>query len=137
MTATPRTSPRLESEGALEIKSRAGVSSAPPAVRHCRKRRRAAPLLDSFRKVPQRTDRPPADEASLAAGDWLGLDPYPITPEMAARYLADSHESAAIYREQGLVHPRDILRGGNFVISRNVVLGPWVHTGSASAISPR
>jgi acyl dehydratase len=89
-----------------------------------------AASLDGFRKVPQRATRPPADEASLAAEDWLGLDPYPITPEMAERYLADSHESAAIYREQGLVHPRDILRSCNFVLSRNVVLGPWIHTGS-------
>jgi acyl dehydratase len=120
----------VESEGALEIsvESRGvvcatGRAALPEAAI-------PAPLLDSFRKIPQRADRPPADEASLAAGDWLGLDPYPITPEMAARYLADSHESAAIYREQGLVHPRDILRGGNFVISRNVVLGPWIHTGS-------
>ncbi len=61
---------------------------------------------------------------------WLGLDPYPVTPELAARYLADSHETAEIYAEQGLVHPRDILRSGNFVISRNVLLGPWIHTGS-------
>ena len=89
-----------------------------------------APSLDAFRKAPQRSVRPPADEASLAAEDWLGLDPYPITPEMAERYLADSHESASIYREEGLVHPRDILRSCNFVISRNVVLGPWIHTGS-------
>ena len=29
---------------------------------------------------------------------------------MAARYLADSHESAAIYAEEKLVHPRDLLR---------------------------
>ena len=28
------------------------------------------------------------------------------------------------------MHPRDILRSCNFVISRNVVLGPWIHTGS-------
>ena len=120
----------IESEGALEIsvESRGVVCAtgraALPEVAT------PAPLLDSFRKVPQRADRPPADEASLAAGDWLGLDPYPITPEMAARYLADSHESAAIYREQELVHPRDLLRSCNFVISRNVVLGPWIHTGS-------
>ena len=80
--------------------------------------------------MPQRRERPPADEASLPVDGWLGLDPYPITPEMAARYLADSHESAAIYGEQGLVHPRDILRSCNFVISRNVLLGPWIHTGS-------
>ncbi len=68
--------------------------------------------------------------ASLPANGWLGLDPYPITPEMAARYLADSRESAAIYTDQKLVHPRDILRSCNFVISRNVLLGPWIHTGS-------
>ena len=57
--------------------------------------------IDEFREVPQRRERPPADEASLPVDGWLGLDPYPITPEMAARYLADSHESAAIYAEQG------------------------------------
>jgi hypothetical protein len=89
-----------------------------------------APPLAAFRAVPQRAARVPADEASLAADTWLGLDPYPVTPEMAARYLADAHESAAIYRESRLVHPRDILRAGNFVLSRNVVLGPWIHTGS-------
>ena len=49
---------------------------------------------------------------------------------MAARYLADAHETAAIYAADGLVHPRDILRVGNFAISRNVLLGPWIHTGS-------
>ena len=90
----------------------------------------AAPALESFRKVAQHTERPPADETSLAVGTWLGLDPYPVTPEMAARYLADSHESATIYAEEGLIHPRDVLRSCNFALSRNVVFGPWVHTGS-------
>jgi len=90
----------------------------------------APPALDGLRAVPQRAERPPADEASLAEGSWLGLDPYPVTAETAARYLADSHESATIYAEQGLLHPRDILRVANFVISRNVLLGPWIHTGS-------
>jgi hypothetical protein len=89
-----------------------------------------APSLDLFRKVPQRAERPPADEASLAADLWLGLDPYPVTPDMAARYLADSHESAPVYAEEGLVHPREILRSCNFVLSRNVVFGPWIHTAS-------
>ena len=89
-----------------------------------------APSLGEFHNVPQRPQRPSADEASLAVDAWLGLDPYPVTPEMAARYLADAHETASIYAEQGLVHPRDILRSCNFVISRNVLLGPWIHTGS-------
>jgi hypothetical protein len=88
------------------------------------------PRLAEFAKVPQRSERPPADEAALAAETWLGLEPYPVTPEMAARYLADSHEAATIYAEEGLIHPRYILRTCNFAISRNVVLGPWIHTGS-------
>ena len=88
------------------------------------------PSIDSYERVPQRRERPPADEASLPAESWLGLDPYPITPEMAARYLADSRETATIYAEASLVHPRDILRSANFVLSRNVVLGPWIHVGS-------
>jgi acyl dehydratase len=88
------------------------------------------PRLAEFTEVPQRAERPPADEMSLAADTWLGLDPYPITSEMAARYLADSRESAPIYTAEGLVHPRDILRSCNFVISRNVLLGPWIHTAS-------
>ncbi|HEX6440841.1 MAG TPA: hypothetical protein VF007_01555 [Stellaceae bacterium] len=88
------------------------------------------PALVDFRTVPQRPERPPADEASLALGTWLGIDPYPVTPDMAARHLAESHESAAIYAEERLIHPRDVLRACTFVLSRNVVFGPWVHTGS-------
>jgi acyl dehydratase len=85
---------------------------------------------DRFRLVPQRGERPPADEGSLPVDAWLGLEPYPVTPEMAARYLSDANETATIYADQNLVHPRDILRGCNFVLSRNVLLGPWIHTGS-------
>jgi len=110
----------VESRGEICAAGRAGLPDAPPP----------APSLDLFRLVPQRAERPPADEASLAADSWLGLDPYRVTPEMAARYLADSHESAAIYAKEGLVHPRDILRSCNFVLSRNVIFGPWIHTGS-------
>ena len=110
----------LESRGEACASGRAGLPEAALA----------APSLDQFRKTPQNELRPPADTRSLAVGTWLCLGPYRITPEMAARYLADSHESARIYAAEGLVHPRDLLRSCNFVISRNVLLGPWIHTGS-------
>lgn len=110
----------VESRGEVCATGRAALPDARPI----------APALDLFPKVPQRAERRAADEVSLAAETWLGIDPYPITPEMAARYLADSAETAAIYADEGLVHPRDILRGCNFVLSRNVLLGPWIHTGS-------
>lgn len=109
----------VESRGVVCATGRALLPDNAPAV-----------VIDQFRKVPQRAERLPADEASLPVDSWLGLDPYPVTAEMAARYLADSHESATIYTEQSLLHPRDILRSCNFVLSRNVLLGPWIHTGS-------
>ncbi|MGC2415835.1 MAG: hypothetical protein WA459_24450 [Stellaceae bacterium] len=118
-----------EVEGALDIT----VESRGDACASGRAALPAAadlPHLADFAKVPQRAERPPADEASLAADLWLGLEPYPVTAEMAARYLADSHESAPIYAAEGLLHPRDILRSCNFVLSRNVVFGPWIHTAS-------
>ncbi len=110
----------IESRGVVCATGRATLPDAPTS----------GPSLDLFRKAPQRAERPPADETSLPVDCWLGLDPYPVTPEMAARYLADSHESATIYADQRLVHPRDLLRSCNFVLSRNVMLGPWIHTGS-------
>ncbi len=110
----------VESRGGACASGRAALPDAAPSL----------PAPDLFRQVPQRPERPPADETSLAVDTWLGLDPYPVTAEMAARYLADSHESATLYAELRLLHPRDILRSGNFVISRNVLLGPWIHTGS-------
>jgi acyl dehydratase len=120
-TETPdRLDIAIESRGEVCASGRAALSAAPPRP----------PALDAFPRVPPRSERPPADEASLATGSWLGIDPYPVTPEAAARYLADAHESLPIYAEEGLIHPRDILRGGNFVLSRNVILGPWIHVGS-------
>ena len=110
----------VESRGEMCATGRAALPQHAPPL----------PVLDEFRAVAQHAERPPADETSLAVDTRLGLDPYPITAEMAARYLADSHENAAIYTQQRLVHPRDILRSANFVISRNVALGPWIHTGS-------
>ena len=110
----------LESRGEICASGRAtlpDIASTPPA-------------LADFAGVPERPTRPAADEISLPVDSWLGLAPYPVTPEMAARYLAESHETATLYAEAGLVHPRDILRCCNFVLSRNVQLGPWIHTGS-------
>ena len=89
-----------------------------------------SPQLDEFHAVSQRAERPPADEASLAQGLWLGLDPYQITPETSRQHLADLRESATIYAEQSLIHPAMVLRACNFVLNRNVTFGPWVHTGS-------
>jgi hypothetical protein len=110
----------VESRGERCATGRAALPPAPPAT----------PALDIFHKVAQRAERPPADEASLAVGTWLGLDPYPITAELAAAHRANLRESLPLYAAEGLIHPALVLRACNFVLNRNVSLGPWIHVSS-------
>jgi hypothetical protein len=95
----------------------------------------AAPPLDMFREVtpPPPDTRPPADEASLAPGTWLGTRPLEVTPDFAVKYLADVRETADRYVQEGFVHPGLMARLGNAALTHNVVLGPWIHVGSTIA----
>src|ERR1051325_119719 len=65
-----------ETDGTLEIavESRGIVCATGRAARP-----ETAPdvAVAESRDVPQRRERPPADESSMAADGWLGLDPYP------------------------------------------------------------
>jgi acyl dehydratase len=111
---------RLESEGVLCATGRAWLPDAagrPPA-------------LDTYQARTPPAERPPADETSLAAGAWLGIRPFAMTPDAAAQYLRDVRETDPIYAEAGLVHPGQLLRLANLVLRENVVLQPWIHTGS-------
>jgi acyl dehydratase len=90
-----------------------------------------APAMESFPVPPAAPEeRPPADESSLAVGTGLGMRPLLVTPAFAADYLRDVRETDPIYLREGLAHPATILRVGNWVLSHNVVLGPWMHVGS-------
>jgi MaoC dehydratase-like protein len=88
------------------------------------------PSLADFRDVPQWLSRPPADEASLAVGTWLGIDPLPVTSELIAQYAGDVSETSPLYVAEGLLHPVLVPHIGNFALNRNVTLGPWMHVGS-------
>jgi hypothetical protein len=76
------------------------------------------------------TERPPADETSLAAGNTLGIRPFALTEDLATQYLRDVREADPIYAREGLAHPGQLLRLANLILRENVVLQPWVHTGS-------
>ncbi|HWB48524.1 MAG TPA: hypothetical protein VG651_05405 [Stellaceae bacterium] len=90
----------------------------------------APPSLDEFDKVAERRSRPAADDKSLPVGAWLGMEPVPVTPELAAEYLGNVRETSPLYAREGLVHPVVVLRMCNFVLTRNVTFGPWMHVGS-------
>lgn len=111
---------RLECRGVVCATGTAGLPAAAPVP----------PSLAEFRDVPQRPSRPPADEASLPVGAWLGIDPLPVTSELIGQYVNDVRETSPIYLREGLLHPVLVPHIGNFALNRNVTLGPWMHVGS-------
>lgn len=116
---------KVESEGVLCATGYASLgdgSAHPPAIDGYQ--RRSPPLPEQ---------RPPADEASLAAGTWLGIRPFAMTAEFATQYLRDVRETDPIYPREGFAHPGALLRLCNLVLRENVVLAPWIHTGSKVA----
>jgi hypothetical protein len=84
----------------------------------------------TFEDVTPAEERPPADETSLRTGRWLGMRPLLVNQEFATNYLRDVRETDALYARENLVHPGMILRTCNWLLTHNVVLGPWIHVGS-------
>ena len=109
----------VTSAGVLCATGRAGL---PHAV--------AMPNVADFKAVSARAERLPADEKSLAVGDWLGMNPLAITAEYHAQDLADTRETEPLYARENIVHPGTVLRCCNWALSHNVVLPAWMHMGS-------
>jgi acyl dehydratase len=110
---------KLECRGVL---CATGSAALPAAV--------APPPLAEFERVPERGSRPTADDISLPVGAWLGMVPVEATPELAREYLDNVRETSPLYAKEGLIHPVVVLRMCNFVLTRNVTFGPWMHVGS-------
>lgn len=112
---------------ALRVESRGDVCATGTAV--LPDTADAAPLERTEpRDVP--AERPPASEETLTPGTLLSTRPLMLTPEFNAGYLEDVRETDPIYAREGLGHPGMVLRTGNWLLSHNVVLGPWIHVGS-------
>jgi hypothetical protein len=88
------------------------------------------PSIDDFKQRTPPESRPPADETSLAEGTWLCTAAVRLTPDVAATYLRNVRETDPLYAGEGLAHPGYLLRLCNFALRENVVLPPWIHTGS-------
>ena len=113
---------KLESDGVLCATGSATLGAAGTAP----------PAIESYalRLPPAEAARPPADEASLATGTVLGIQPFVLTKARSDTYLTDVRETLELYAREGLAHPGLLLRLCNSVLRENVKLQPWVHTGS-------
>ena len=110
---------RVESCGVLCATGRAGMPSAPAGI-----------VLADYTSVAPRATRAPADEQSIAVGDWLGMTPLAITPAYQTQDIADTRETDPVYLAEGIVHSGTILRCCNWALTHNVVLPAWIHMGS-------
>jgi hypothetical protein len=110
---------RIESHGELCVTGRAALP----------RERTALPPNFAEAPVPP-TERPPADEKTLAIGTRLAINPFRVTDEYAEEYLRTVRETAPLYARENLVHPGTILHIGNWALRHYVTLGPWMHVGS-------
>ncbi len=99
-----------------------------------------ARLPDSIPNAPDLTDfpiaalpgeRPPASPVSLPIDAMLGTYTRHCSAEMETAYQADVREELPLYKEERIIHPGHLLRFGNWAVTQNVVLGPWIHVSSA------
>lgn len=112
---------KVESEGVLCATgtARMGAEEAAPAL----------PVL--VPPLPPALDqRPPASPESLPIGKPMGIRPEVVDAERLQQYLDDVRETDPLYAREHIVHPGLLLRLCNTALKDNVLLAPWIHTGS-------
>jgi hypothetical protein len=82
-------------------------------------------------EAPDPGRRPPADGSSLAPGTALATLWAGAHTDHAAPLLELLQDPLPLYADQGLVHPGHLILAANGVLTASVVLGPWIHVGSA------
>ncbi|OAF12317.1 hypothetical protein AYJ54_06640 [Bradyrhizobium centrolobii] len=87
---------------------------------------KAAVLLSA----PLNTARPKLTAELIPAGMVLGTLRDPLAPDECLEYLDQVGDPHAIYREQRIVHPGQLLHLANEVMMNNFTLAPWFHAKS-------
>jgi hypothetical protein len=80
--------------------------------------------------APLNTARPKLTADLIPAGMVLGTLRDPLTEAECLEYLEQVADPHAIYRENGIVHPGQLLHLANEVMMNNFTLGPWFHAKS-------
>lgn len=83
-------------------------------------------------EVREPTEREPASAAALETGTVLGTLRFELDQHRAKHYLDSIREDHPIYEDGAVAHPAFWARQCNYVLSRHVVLGPWIHVGTVA-----
>ena len=79
--------------------------------------------------LPPPDARPPASPEVLR-GISLGVVERTWHAALAGEYLELVSDDLSVYRDPPIAHPGWLLRAANYVLSRSVRLGPWIHVES-------
>ena len=77
-------------------------------------------------------DPPPAARSNLTTGTVLDTLRFTYRRTPAAEYLGDIRETSALYEDGAIGHPGFLARQANYVLSRTVQLGPWIHVSTTA-----
>jgi hypothetical protein len=77
-------------------------------------------------------DPPPANRHNLEAGTVLNTLRFTYRRSHAVQYLGDIRETSSLYDEGAVGHPGFLARQANYVLSRTVQLGPWIHVSTTA-----
>ncbi len=118
-------------EGALELELRdsSGAVCATALARRSASTDDVAFDADGWPSGPVPDVPPVATAATIAAGGFGSLVAT-FHADRAGEYLDDIREELPLFRSGGVAHPGWLLRFANYVLSRNVRLGPWIHVAS-------
>jgi len=75
---------------------------------------------------------PPATKNNLATGTVLDTLRFTYRRAPAAEYLRDIRETNGLYEGGAVCHPGFLARQANYVLSRTVRLGPWIHVSTTA-----
>lgn len=107
-----------------------------PAGRFCASTHTWLPTDDRRPELADYPELPLADPtlaptlAALSTLPALGSLGDAFDAEKGLRYLDDVGDPLELYRQLRVAHPGWLLRWSNWILKRNVALGPWIHTAS-------
>ena len=116
-------------DGRLELRDGVGELCA-EAVARLPDHAVALPDPHDWPVVEQNADPPTAAPEALVPGTAFGLAGHRFSTDEARQYLTDVREGSTVFTGEGVAHPGWILRDANYVLSKNVRLGPWIHVES-------